>query len=770
VPHACRSRIVRSIGTFVLLFCLHALTAHAQLSGVIAGRVLHSVTKEPIPGAVVVLTGSGRGLASDGHGWFVFRDVPAGMYGLRISMLGFRPAEVDSLRVERGSTLTVAVELTESEIGMAEVLVVNRRTVSFTEFPVSTQSISFREMKQSAGAMEDVARVVNAFPGVAQVDRDRNEVMVRGGAPSENLFLVDNFELPNINHFGIQGASGGAVSFINMDFLESFSFATGGFGVRYGDKMSSVFDIRLRRGREDRAGGKVMLSATQFGLTGEGPMPWGGTILASVRRSFLEPVFQAYGMTYAPAYWDYALKMQQTLGSNDHLRILALGALDRVELDNSTPEARRENSKTLFGDQYRHLAGLAWKHVWSSGVAEVQARHLNTRYHYLQFRSDLTPSFKGNAVEEETAVKADVLLRLSSTTEVSAGAEWKTAFLAADLYANVSYTAMTPRVVYRIDGRSDTNAAKSSAYLQLAHAIGRLTVTAGVRGDHFGMLSQPLAIAPRISLSYAFDHATRLTASAGRYFQAPAYLWIMSNGFNRGLSHLVLDQVVAGVDHYFDADWKVTVEGYRKWYGRYPASIARPYLVMVNTGVGLGGVSEGYASFGLDSLVSRGTGMSHGAEVFVQKRLSDTPWFGKLTLSYNVTSFRALDGVWRPSDYDQRWIATMGGGYLFGEDWEFSGLLRFYTGRPYTPFFGPTIYVRSSDLYNTERVGNNHSLDVRVARYWSWGSHRWSAFVDIINVYNRRPIDVPYFDSGEQRVKQRPTIGIVPSAGISVEF
>jgi hypothetical protein len=685
-------------------------------------------------------------------------------------MLGFLGGLIDSLRLDDGGTITVVVELTESEIGMAEVLVLNRRTVSSTEFPVSTQTISFREMKQSAGAMEDVARVVNAFPGVAQVDRDRNEVMVRGGAPSENLFLIDSFELPNINHFGIQSASGGAISFINMDFLESFTFATGGFGVRYGDKLSSVFDIRLRNGREDRAGGKVLLSATQFGISAEGPIPWGGSILVSVRRSFLEPVFQAYGMTYAPAYWDYALKMQQTLGPNDHLRILAIGAMDRVELDNSTPEARRENSKTLFGDQNRHLSGVAWKHLFGAGVVEVQARHLNTRYKYLQYRSDLTPSFRGNAVEEETAVKSDLFLHLSSATEVSAGVEWKTAYLSADLYANVSYTALTPRVVYRIDGRSDTNATKFAAYFQLAHAIGRLTATVGIRGDHFGMLTKPLVIAPRLSLSYALDHSTRLTASTGRYFQAPAYLWIMSNNFNRSLSHLVLDQVVLGLDHYFDADWKVTVEGYRKWYGRYPASLARPYLIMVNTGIGLGGVSEGYASFGLDSLVSRGVGTSHGAEIFVQKRLSDTPWFGKLTLSYNVTSFKALDGVWRPSDYDQRWIATLGGGYLLGEAWEFSALLRFYTGRPYTPFFGPTIYVRSSELYNTERVGSNHSLDVRAARYWTWGSNRWSAFVDIINVYNRRPVDVPYFDSGEQRVKQRPTIGIVPSAGISVEF
>ena len=173
------------------------------------------------------------------------------------------------------------------------------------EQAVSVQRLSFEEIRRSPGGFEDVVRAVAVFPGVAQVSAGRNDLIVRGGAPSENIYVVDNLEIPNINHFGTQGSGGGPLSYINLDFVRETSFSTGGFGARYGDRLSSVLTIDLREGRTDRLGGKATISATQFGLNLEGPIGENGTFLVSARRSYLDLIFRASGFSFVPEYWDF---------------------------------------------------------------------------------------------------------------------------------------------------------------------------------------------------------------------------------------------------------------------------------------------------------------------------------------------------------------------------------------------------------------------------------------------------------------------------------
>ena len=137
---------------------------------------------------------------------------------------------------------------------------------------ISTRGFSNEEIRRSPGAFEDVIRALSILPGVAQADAGRNDLVVRGGAPSENLYLIDGYKVQNINHFGTQGATGGPLSYINLDFVSGTSFSTGGFSVNNGDKLSSSLSIDLRNGRQDRIGGKATISASQFGLNVEGPI------------------------------------------------------------------------------------------------------------------------------------------------------------------------------------------------------------------------------------------------------------------------------------------------------------------------------------------------------------------------------------------------------------------------------------------------------------------------------------------------------------------
>ena len=174
----------------------------------------------------------------------------------------------------------------------------------------------------------------------------------------------------------------------------------------------------------------------------------------------------------------------------------------------------------------------------------------------------------------------------------------------------------------------------------------------------------------------------------GRYDQAPSYIWVVGNplNLNRDLTFLKMDQYVVGIEHYLQSDLKINLEGYIKDYLDYPASVTRQYFVMVNSGTEVRSVIDAYSAFGLDWLESGGTGFSHGVDLYIEKRLSETPFYCRLTLSYSETMFTALDGVSRPSSNDQRWKLNIGGGYIIDERWEATSTFRFYTGVPYTPY------------------------------------------------------------------------------------
>jgi hypothetical protein len=327
----------------------------------------------------------------------------------------------------------------------------------------------------------------------------------------------------------------------------------------------------------------------------------------------------------------------------------------------------------------------------------------------------------------------------------------------------MKYIGMAP-----VEERLDETPGKAAVYAQLTKSIDNLKLTFGLRGSYFSMLEQKLALAPRLSTTFAFSPTTDLTMSIGRYYQPPSYLWLATNPFNRGLSRIGVNQIILGLQHIISEDLQVSLEGYYKQYFNYPTSLNHPYLIMANTGSEAGGMGEGFASFGLDSLVSCGRGFSRGIEFSMQKKISEIPLYGMMSISYSETRFVALDGISRPSDFDQRLVVNVGGGYAFGDSWELSGRFRLYTGRPYTPFQSngsPSIAE-----YNSARVDVNHQLDLRVVRHWSLGPVVVDTYLDVQNVYNRMPTDAPVFSERRQRVEQVPSLGIVPTAGIAVQF
>jgi hypothetical protein len=311
---------------------------------------------------------------------------------------------------------------------------------------------------------------------------------------------------------------------------------------------------------------------------------------------------------------------------------------------------------------------------------------------------------------------------------------------------------------------------KASSYVQVSQRFLRdFDLTLGGRFDYFSLIDARTSLSPRASFSYNLSSVTTLAASAGVYRQSPSYIWLVANESNRGLRAARADQYILSVEHLFAADLRLRLEGFLKRYRDYPASLDRPYLVLANTGGGFGGADENYASFGFDRLVSAGTGYSRGVELLLQKKMSEVPLYVVLSITGMRTVFTPTDGVERPGAFDQRAIINLSGGYRFDERWEASMKFRFASGQPYTPFNANG--TQDVSAYNSLRLKNVHSLDVRVDRRWNFTGWNLIAYIDIQNVYNNKFSGSVRWNAREQRAQcDESAIGILPSIGISAEF
>jgi outer membrane receptor for ferrienterochelin and colicin len=740
-----------------------------NVTGVITGKIIDKISKQPLPGVNVLVVGTTLGAATDLEGNYTIRGLETGTYQIRASFVGFNSVTKTDVIVNSARPALANFELTESTIELEGVTV----TSDFFEFDPtevnSIKSFSYEEIRRAPGGFEDVVRALSVLPGVAQASAGRNDLVVRGGAPSENLFLVDGLVVPNINHFGTQGATGGPLSFINLDFVENTSFSTGGFSALYGDKLSSVLSIDLREARKDRIGGKALISATQFGLNLEGPISNNSNFIFSARRSYLDFIFNAAGFGFVPEYYDFLGKFNYDINSKNKLSFLFVAALDKVNFNNDDQEKRLDNAQILGSNQNQYVTGLTWRSLFDKGFFRVSLSRNFVDFDSSQRDTLLNPIFLNQSVEGENEIKADVVYKTSTASEINVGVSAKLINFKTDILFPQNFVTTFGETLPISSLNVDENFTKFAGFIQYSTSLfNRFRLNLGLRADYFDAIEDPLTISPRFSAAYMIDNLTTLSFSTGIYYQNPSYVWLAALESNKNLKPVKVNQYVLGIERKLREDIRLKVEGFYKDYSDYPTSTFRPYLVLANTGAGFGGASENFTSFGLEPLVSEGTGNSRGVELSIQKKSSTVPHYALVSLTYSESVFKGLDGIERPGAYDQRWIFNVTGGYIFNEKWEASLKFRFATGSPYTPFNNDG--TQSLSNYLTERFVETHALDLRVDRRWDFNGWSLITYLDIQNIYNRQNQTDIRWDYNEQAPNTGSEIGVLPSIGVNIEF
>jgi hypothetical protein len=751
----------------IVVFLTNSLFAQ-DLTGDLYGRIYDATTKQPIPFANVVVIGTNNGAATNEDGYFKITDLPVNTYQVRASVVGYNPQTKTDVVIQTSKPAEVNFQLVPQAIELEGVTVTSDYFRKDLLEVNSIRSFSYEEIRRSPGGFEDVIRALSILPGVAQADGGRNDLVVRGGAPSENLYLIDGIEVPNINHFGTQGATGGPLSYVNLDFVRETSFSTGGFSALYGDKLSSVLDINLRDGREDRFGGKATISASQFGLNLEGPITEKSNFIFSARRSYLDFIFKAADFSFVPEYYDVLLKADFNPHSQDAFSFLFISAYDNVNFFNDTQEQQVDNSRILGTDQIQYVAGLTYRHLFTDGFFNIALSRNYVDYDSQQKDSLLNPIFTNKSKEEENTLRADLVFKLSKTSEINVGGTAK--LIEAD------YDILFPTFVTTFgDTLPITNLQTENTYTKFGAYVNynillfnRLTTNLGVRSEIFTALNSKVYFSPRLSLSYALTDLTNINFSTGIYHQSPSYIWLEAFESNRDLRMIQVNQFVLGFDQRISSDALLKVEAFYKDYDNYPTSTVRPYLVLANTGAGFSGSDDNFSSFGLEPLVDAGFGKARGIELSVQKKLSDIPYYGIFSFTYSQADYTSLDGIERPGSYDQNWIINLSGGYKFNEYWEFSSKFRFASGKPYTPFNADG--TQNVADYNTHRLKSSHSIDVRVDKRWYFAGWTLITYVDIQNIYNHPNQSNIRWDPQTMSVDESSSIGILPTIGISAEF
>lgn len=745
----------------------------AQEAGRIEGVVVDHETKQPIIGARIEVLGTKLGAVADVDGNFTINGLASATYRLKVSAIEYKTMVKTDVAVGSSQSTKLVLELNLDAYQANEVVVTADQLFnkSASDVNISSNELSQEEIRRAPGAAEDVSRMVQALPGVTTATDSRNDIIVRGGSPAENFIMVDGIEVPNINHFGTQGASGGPIGMINVDFLQDVTFSAGGFPVKYEDRLSSVMDIKYRDGDKNHFTGKFDLGLAGMGFLVEGPLQDGkSSYMVSAKKSYLDLLFGSGGqgsVTAVPNYSNFNLKATYELSPTHKLALIGLGGIDRIQFRNDENKDSPSNDHVSYNG-WQSVLGLT--HKWLAGKNTYVQTTLSTDMYHYGVDVDTAGTkklFKNKSLDAEVLLRSDVSHRLSPTDIVEAGTQFR--FLRNN---NVFYMIADndafgqPRQEINIDKVS--TGFKFGANIQYTKILfQRLSLIGGLRYDYFDYMNNPSAISPRGAIRYSLQENLMLNFAVGLYQQAPPFVWMVGDERNRNLSYIKAVHTVAGLEYYPSEDVKITLEIFNKEYSDYPASVVNPQVSYASIG-------SDYGVVGLEELVSGSAGHSRGIEFFLQKKLT-SDLYGLVNYSLSETKGHALDGIERSSSFDFRHVFTAILGYKFTKSLELSVKWRYTSGRPYTPIDVEASrknnqIVLDYNRINTERFPDYHRLDIRLDKRFDFSGWSLVTYVDIQNAYNRANIETYVWNEKTQNVDVVYQWRILPVGGIKIEF
>ncbi len=789
----------KSFWFFAIL--IHTCLIASAQTFTIHGKVIDQKTRQGIPYANVYIEGNIQtGTATDSIGRFQIDNAKPGIHRLVVSCIGYKDKLTSEYMVS-ARTPFIEVELEEDAQMLGEVTVSPSPLRRTTESPVSLFVIGLQDIEKIPGANRDISRIVRSFPGVSFSPIGyRNDLIVRGGGPSENRYFMDGIEIPNINHFSTQGASGGPVGIINSDLVREINFYTGAFPANRSGALSSVLDFSLFNGNPERQDFKATLGASEVSLSGSGHFSEKTTYLFSARQSYLQFMFKLLGLPFLPNYIDGQFKIKTRLNDKHELMFLGLGGIDRMKLNT---DEKNEGNEFLLSylpvvHQDTYTLGASYKHYGGRNTQSLFLSHsyLNnrmTKYVNNDESSEENLMLRLRSSEQKTSLRFENRSSIGKWT-------WKQG-------AEMSYSRYTNHTIQRfyanqqaswIDYQTDLGIWSWGGFVSGDYTSPnqRLTSSFGIRVDasNLAKMKNPFhQLSPRISANYTFNEHWSVAGNVGLYYELPPYtaLGFKDNEGNWVNRELKYQRVASGS---MGVNWRpvrqviVSVEGFYKRYSQMPLCII--------DNIPLACKGNDYGIFGNEALVSSAQGRAYGVELLAKWHVPD-----KINASASLTLYQSeyrnnKNSPYLPSAWDNRYILNMSCVWDLPRQWSLGAKLSMIGGSPYTPYdIEKSALVEAWNaqgrpyydygLYNTERLSSFSQLDLRIDKNYYFKQWRLGWYVSIQNVTGSKLkqqdaflstgiIENPSAPMTEQRYKLRTvkqeTGSIIPSIGVTMEF
>ncbi|HEY5499093.1 MAG TPA: TonB-dependent receptor [Bacteroidales bacterium] len=792
---------MRKLSLFLVVLYI-SMQAFAQ-KGTVKGRVYDAKSNQPIEFATITIQGTTIGSTTDFDGNYTFTGIEPGFKRLVVSSIGIETTTSPEFQVQGNQTVFVDIPILESSTQLAEITVKQNLNLRKIDSPLSLIKIGVQDIEKSAGANRDVSKVVMSLPGVGATAQNRNDLIVRGGGPSENVFYLDGVEIPVINHFATQGSSGGSVGVINPDFVREINFYTGAFPANRGNALSSVMDIKQKDGSKDRIHSKLSVGASDAALTLDGPLGKKSTFILSARQSYLQFLFSAIGLPFLPTYTDFQLKNKITINAKNELTLIGIGAIDDMTLNtkikNPTESQRYILAYLPTYKQWNYAIGAVYRHFADDYFDTwVLSRNMLQNANFKYQDNDETKSKTSNYLSDEAENKIrfersfpDMPIRFLF------GGGLKYARYTNETYRKIFYN----NAVNELNYTTKLNLFGYQAFAQASDDYFddrlKLSMGASLSGNNYNLnMKNPLnQFSPRLSASYALTGKLDLNANVGRYSMQPSYTTL---GFrnsagvlvnqNEKLRYIQSNQAILGLEYKPAEKVRMSLEGFYKYYQNYTLSVKD----------GLSTASKGteYGEVGDEEIVSTGKGRAYGVELLVK-----VMEMSNLNITTTYTFFRSeftdKNNIYHPSSWDTKHLLNLLASYKLPENWNIATRWRFMGGAPYTPIDEALSSTKSAwdvqsqpyldyNRFNTLRFGNSHILDIRIDKEFYFRKWVLNLYTDIQNVYNFQSESAPIYtnldvngqpitdpnDASKYQLRKIKSLGgsILPTIGIIVKM
>ena len=753
---------------FIFSFC----GAEINYVGMLKGQIFSSENQLPLVGTNIFINGTDIGTISDEEGIFFINDIPQGYYNISVSYIGYEIKTINDIWIRPNANEYLKIFLNPKILNLESITVENEYFSKSTINEYSSVSFNNDEIRRAPGAGQEVTRILNSLPSVASVGENRQDMMVRGGGPTENGFIIDNIPIPSVSHFQqSDGRSNGPIGIINTDMVESLEFYANGFSSKYGNKLSSYGEIEYKEGNSESFELNLGLGLGGLGGLIEGPLFNKTSFVASYRKSYLNVISDLINAGGLPSYQDIQGKI--TYKPNIY-NIFSLLYVNGSSLYDRSIEEGISTGQNIYGKikNHQNTFGINLKHIWnkkaytntSLGFSIQQA---NTNFYDIidSIGTNITSFSNLNTIQTLTFRNINNH-KISNSINIEYGFE---------ILNNQNDFDFIRGYSAEFDINEKVSVLNNSGFISIKNKLfNRIILSSGARIDH-NDYEKEIFFSPRINIDYNVFKNTNLIFNYGNYLQNPPNIYlsvdgnkvgsIKSNQTSISLENMFFKSTKVSLSVYNKTTWNAPILGdsinfisplFQEEIKYYDPTFLMDQLIMH------------------DKIVSEGESTTNGIELLIQKKRVEN-FYGLIGGTIFNSLFEDIYGNQWSRNYNYKYIFNVVGGYRPNSKWEISVRWSLFGGKPYTPFNESLSIlfdrpIQENDRYNSKRTPEYHSLFLRYEKKVNLKKSNLIYYIELWNAYNRKNIETYVWSQGLEKVIEETYFDFIPVGGFEIEF